>query len=257
MIFYFTGTGNSLYVAKKIGGKFVSIAQAVRQDRQLYKDDVIGFVFPTYAVGIPRIVQRFVMNNRFEANYSFAVMTCGGSLGSSLMKFEKIMATRGLKLNYTNKMVMIDNYGMKSMGAKIRNHVQEKEDAEIGRIVADIQSRKQLLLHSSSVIRCYTNLMNICSGFCYDTADRRFTVQTNQCIQCGLCQSTCPVQNIQLNPYPHFLHKCEGCYACFNVCPKKALSPNRHPVEVQYLHPDIQQSEIIFENKIKEESYGK
>lgn len=99
---------------------------------------MIGFVFPTYAVGIPRIVQNFVNQNQFQAKYSFAVMTCGGSLGSSLMKFEKIAAAHGLKLDYTNKMVMIDNYGIRSMDKKLKKHMQEREDKKIERIAADI-----------------------------------------------------------------------------------------------------------------------
>lgn len=252
MIFYFTGTGNSLYVAKKIGGNLVSIAQAVRKERQLYEDDVIGFVFPTYAVGIPRIVQNFVNQNQFHAKYSFAVMTCGGSLGSSLMKFEKMAAARGLKLDYTNKMVMIDNYGIRSMDKKLKKHMQEREDEKIERIAADIQRQKRSLLRSNRMVQCYTKLMNTCSGLCYDNADKHFTIQKNKCIKCGLCQKICPSGNIRLTPYPSFLHKCEGCYACVHSCPQKALSPNRHPMEVQYLHPGIKQSEIISGNQKKD-----
>ena len=249
MIFYFTGTGNSLYVAKKIGGNLVSIAQAAREQGQFYHDDVIGFVFPTYAVGIPRIVKKFVLNNRFEAEYSFAVMTCGGVLGSSLMSFEKMAEAQGLKLDYTNKVTMIDNYGVQSMDKKLRKHIPQKENARIEEIAVAIQRRHHSLMRSNLLVQGFTKLMNASSGFCYDDADKHFTVRTEQCVKCGLCRDICPAGNIALIPYPVFSHKCEGCYACIHSCPRKAISPNSHTVKVQYRHPGIKQKEILMGNK--------
>lgn len=245
MIFYFTGTGNSLYVAKHIGGELAPIARAVKRKQQRYRDKVIGFVFPTYAVGIPRIVERFVKENTFQADYSFAVMTCGGTLGSSLSRFAELLAPQGLKLDYTNKVVMMDNYGIKRMDKKIKRYAPEKEEAAIAQIVADVQGRMYAPKRSGRLIRAYTGLMNACSGLCYDGADRHYTLQRGKCTQCGLCQRICPAGNIELAPFPTFLHKCEGCYACIHACPQKALSPNRHPVTTQYRHPGIELSDLL------------
>jgi len=47
-IFYFTATGNSLALAKRIGGTLVSIPQVVDSENLYYKDDAIGVVFPVY-----------------------------------------------------------------------------------------------------------------------------------------------------------------------------------------------------------------
>ena len=75
-IFYFTGTGNSLFAARKIAdasnATLVSIPQAITE-RQIYNDDVIGFVYPQYANGLPKMVRRFIVKNTFEADYFFAV----------------------------------------------------------------------------------------------------------------------------------------------------------------------------------------
>ncbi len=245
MIFYFTGTGNCLYVAKKIGGELISISQAYKKQNQIYRDDVIGFVCPTYAVGIPRIVQKFIRNNTFQAKYSFAVMTCGGMLGSSLMQFEKLVSSQGLTLDYTNKVVMIDNYGMKNMSEKLRNHNVQEETMVIEKIAEDIRQQKQSLCKSNLLMVGLTKLLNFSSGLCYDKADKHFTVQTDKCVKCGLCQRICPADNISLSPYPTFSHKCEGCYACIHACPEKVISPNRYPVEKQYRHPQISLSELL------------
>ena len=44
MVFYFTGTGNSLYIAKQIEENPVSIPQAIHREGQTYSADSIGIV---------------------------------------------------------------------------------------------------------------------------------------------------------------------------------------------------------------------
>ena len=48
-ICYFTGTGNSLYVAKRIGGELYPISQLMRQHEIIIKDDAVGIVCQVYA----------------------------------------------------------------------------------------------------------------------------------------------------------------------------------------------------------------
>jgi Protein involved in ribonucleotide reduction len=60
-VFYFTATGNSLYVAKRIGGKLYSIPQMIKEHKYEFEDDAIGFVFPCYVFGLPRLVRDFVI----------------------------------------------------------------------------------------------------------------------------------------------------------------------------------------------------
>ena len=63
-IFYFTGTGNSLAVAKKIGGRLISIPQVMGLPDTRYQDDVIGVVFPVYWATAPDIIQNFIKKVR-------------------------------------------------------------------------------------------------------------------------------------------------------------------------------------------------
>ena len=48
MVFYFTGTGNSLYVAKQLEENPVSIPQIMRQGQMTFASDSIGVVAPVY-----------------------------------------------------------------------------------------------------------------------------------------------------------------------------------------------------------------
>ena len=75
-IFYFTGTGNALFTAKRIAeatdAKLISIPKVIDAPRE-YSDDVIGFVYPQYAAGLPKMVRKFVLDNTFKAKYVFAI----------------------------------------------------------------------------------------------------------------------------------------------------------------------------------------
>ncbi|MBN1774977.1 MAG: EFR1 family ferrodoxin [Clostridiales bacterium] len=85
-VYYFSGTGNSLAVAKKIaaatGGSMISISSVAEQESIRPQADRIGIVFPCYLAqlnGIPPVVQEFVSKLRgAEDKYIFAVCTCGG-----------------------------------------------------------------------------------------------------------------------------------------------------------------------------------
>ena len=83
-IFYFTATGNSLAVAKKIGGTLVSVPQVIESDNQHYKDDIIGIVFPLYWWSPPIMVRRFMEKAHFDAKYTFAIGTYGSIVAGAM-----------------------------------------------------------------------------------------------------------------------------------------------------------------------------
>lgn len=64
-MFYFTATGNSLYVAKRIGRELYSIPQVVKEGRYKFEDDVIGFVFPCHGFGMARLVSDFIKKAKY------------------------------------------------------------------------------------------------------------------------------------------------------------------------------------------------
>jgi flavodoxin len=77
MLFYFTGTGNSLYVAKRIEASPISIPQAIHDADKHYRDDAIGVVCPVYGHEMPQMVKDFLKNASFETDYFYLVLTYG------------------------------------------------------------------------------------------------------------------------------------------------------------------------------------
>ncbi len=71
-IFYFTSTGNSLALAKQFDAELYSIPQLLKNDGHLnFEDDAIGFIFPTYAFSVPKLVIDF-LDKVTSNNYLFS-----------------------------------------------------------------------------------------------------------------------------------------------------------------------------------------
>ena len=76
-IFYFTGTGNSLYVAQQLGGELLSIPQVMKDDRIEIQDEAVGIVCPIYSGDMPKMVHHFLERAKIETDYFFMVYTYG------------------------------------------------------------------------------------------------------------------------------------------------------------------------------------
>ena len=148
MIFYFSGTGNSLYVARKIaertGDQVCSMSEDA-PDRPIGgKDEKVGFVFPSYYGNLPRVVQGFIrkLNIRPET-YTFGVVTMGAVGLGSVTMLEKALAEKKLTLKYGCGIRMpanyIANYNPMFFGRTA------KSGAKIRKIADDIQSEKALV----------------------------------------------------------------------------------------------------------------
>ena len=77
MIFYFTGTGNSLYVAKQLDAERISIPQALKQENMTFEAPAIGVVCPVYGHEMPGMVKEFLQKATFQTSYFYLILTYG------------------------------------------------------------------------------------------------------------------------------------------------------------------------------------
>lgn len=77
MIFYFTGTGNSLYIAKQIEANPISIPQMIHKENQEYFADSIGIVAPIYGHEVPQMVKEFLKKAVFHTDYLYMILAYG------------------------------------------------------------------------------------------------------------------------------------------------------------------------------------
>ena len=100
LIFYITATGNSLFVARELGGKnIISIPQALKKGELVYEADEIGIVYPVYGHMPPNLVKDFLKVAKLKADNFFAVQTYGNNRGhppKSGMSLHRVVDTSSI-----------------------------------------------------------------------------------------------------------------------------------------------------------------
>jgi len=108
MIFYYSGCGNSRFIAKEIAAALNEQLEFIPDlQRQGYSECVIkeceslGFVFPIYAWTMPKLVEDFIKSVKWSGNpdYVWFACTCGDEMGKARDVFEKIIISAGLHLD--------------------------------------------------------------------------------------------------------------------------------------------------------------
>jgi Uncharacterized Fe-S center protein len=245
-IFYFTSTGNCMHVVRSIGGRTLSIPQELVSEQREYKDDSIGFCFPCFYWDTPQIVKQFLRQKKFSAQYFFAITTCGTTAMACTNNFFNLCKRLGIRLDYINRLVMVDNY-LPLFDIEKQKLCEPKKQIEthLVQIVGDIFQRKHYI-HKIGLLPYL--LSNLCTKIEYalcHNKDNHYRLNSN-CVACGYCVKICPVNNIKLKKgKPHFLHHCQDCLACIHICPKNALHVRGERSSARYINPNINIKDLL------------
>lgn len=230
IIFYFTGTGNCLYIARQLAGEdgeVLSIPQMVKHGKYEFKADEIGIVYPIYGHMPPNMVREFIKKARLKAGYKFAVLTYGARKCDAVEIWDRISRDAGNSFDYINTIVMVDNWLPNfDMNEQIR--IDKRIPENLQKITADIERQRhwhqpvteeERQMHQDFMAR---SGLNPEEGFLMKS-ERCFTV-TDACISCGICTYVCPRGNYELTSRGvRMSGDCEFCFACIQNCPQKAI----------------------------------
>jgi len=254
MVFYFSGTGNSLKVAKNLAKELddCEIISMTKSYNLTKEYDRIGFVYPVYFWGMPKRVIEFIKNMNFDNNkntYYYSIATYGGLAGNAVYQLYELLFNRhNIKLNYGRTLKMFANYIVAYNMSENIEKVTASSDKKLVSIINSIKIKK------SNSINKLTKIFNsINKDFVEKVSnmDKGFTVNNN-CINCSICEKVCPVKNIEIiGKKPQYKHHCEQCVACIQFCPQKAINySNVTQNRRRYTNPEITYNELYeYNNK--------
>ncbi len=257
LIFYFTATGNSLFVARQFSDSPISIPQELKKSELNYEADEIGFVFPDYAAAVPLIVRDFVKKATFKAPYVFSIITFGNASVNVAEWWDKNSRSMGLVNNYINTILMVDNY-LPVFDMNQQMAIDKHIDESLAGLLKDIGDHKSYVQPSDMGWFNEEGLTRMQEGHFNMTADRLLELKKDRCVECMTCEKVCPHKNFRLgNEGLEFSGKCEYCLSCVHNCPQKALTlrsaregwPGERNPEARYRNPNISLNDIIRSNR--------
>ena len=258
MIFYFSGTGNTRWIAQQLaeatGEELRFIPDEMKKDVMRYelKDcERLGFCFPTHGWQPPRIVREFIRkaqfvktntdctdktdirtntNNTNSTLFVWALTTCGDNMGKAMDIFNRELAKKGLKAETLFSVIMPESYVcLPFMYTDTESREREKieqarrQTEHIARIIID-RKRGIEELDKGATPRLFSYVIGQYFNKRMIT-DKKFSVDNDVCTRCGKCRRVCPVDNITGTP-PRWLHngQCTCCLACYHYCPVHAIN---------------------------------
>ena len=234
MILYFSGTGNSKYIAERIAealsDEVLNVGDRIKAGDtsavNTGRDVIVSM--PTYAWRIPRVASDWLEKTELiGAERIWFVMNCGDQIGNAAKYNRQLAEQKNLEYMGTAQIIMPENY-IAMFGVPDDDEARaivKKSEPDIDRAIACIKEGRSFpaprgnlydKLMSSAVNPIFYNLFVKADAF----------KAGDSCTGCGLCVEKCPLNNIRIKPAagkPEWGKTCTHCMACICYCPSEAI----------------------------------
>lgn len=252
LICYYSNTGNTLlacqYINKKVDTidfEFYDIRESKIIDFSKY--DILGFA--TYAdIGsIPVLMKNFLKSLPMTTKPAFVFNTFGYINGKTTWFLSSYAKKRGYKIIAYHALHTPENFPAQiKRGNGCENAPDENELENFNGFINNLNTIGDKIINNEIVPEVDIKINTLFNLFPDFTLKRvsRFTigkkfVDDKICIECSICEKNCPYKAIKLQPKPVFNEdKCHGCWACYNLCPKKAIYNKKFRSQFHYPKPN-------------------
>lgn len=225
----------------------------------LKENERLGFVFPVHGWRVPKLVREFISKmkilrepsdaigvNKAKADdslknrpFAYCVCTAGDSIGLTIENLNEMISLNpslqdlGItEVSSSYSLIMPESYiGLPFMDVDPKEReIRKKENAaqELAVVCEEIFDRKEGIsrLVKGPIPWFFTKVVG---GFFENVliTDKRFHVEKDRCVKCGICANVCPVGDIKggHGEYPVWLHHkdCLTCFTCYHHCPHHAI----------------------------------
>jgi Pyruvate/2-oxoacid:ferredoxin oxidoreductase delta subunit len=236
---YFSGTGNSYKIIHTCEELFKqhnhnTILSSITSDIDLTdKADLIGFCFPVYAFGIPRICRNYLRGlPKFQKpQKAFIIITAGEQTesGFSIPESTKLLRKKGVDVVYSAVVQMPSNWTV-SMNPPSKAEARSIIDNGVNK-AKEIAKKIMEGLSSYHIFNYpprYSKFGFYKDYYLFKTLGisnlwRMFRTD-DTCDSCKLCSKICSTSSIKMvDNKPKWQKTCEQCMRCVNYCPNHAI----------------------------------
>lgn len=266
MILWFSGTGNSRYVAEKLASILNESLREItpeilNEPIKSSKSSRVIWVFPVYSWGVPPYILRTINDIQFDEKYAdmphHLVVTCGDDTGLTADMWRNAIRKRKWRCGSAFSVQMPNNYvcmsGFDVDPAPVEEAKLKAAPIRISKIAETILKNETDLKYVTDMVTgrfAWIKSKIIYPWFIRYAMSPKPFHHTNNCISCGKCAAICPLKNItmttktsseislKIRRHPLWGENCAGCLACYHVCPKHAVEyGNKTTNKGQYLNP--------------------
>lgn len=249
-ILYYTGTGNSLQAAKRIGTLLETPIERLDKkfmasNRSLMSKKIM-LVFPLYYAGAPKVVLDYISKINLDSVTDIhVVVTRGASSGIVDKQFKKIVGDKLKSLHYVS---MPGNYILQyaSENEDIMKSKLDESEKEFINIAKKIKSGEHTIDNQGGLMRVVGKPVYGYFGMKLKKTDKNFLV-IKSCNGCEICSKVCHVGNIEMqNNKPTWNGNCQECMACIQLCPQSSIDYGKGVLSrKRYKHPDISLNDLM------------
>ena len=239
VVFVFSGTGNSAYVADRIaevlGQEVRSINDVLRgrglSTTGLSSTEPLVFVSPTYAWQLPRVVRDWIERTDFGSwREAYFVLTCGGEIGNAMPVLRRLCKGKRMAYRGCAQIVMPDNYIVmfEAPGEEESRRIVAAAEPTILEVAGRIARGDDLIDPRPSLAdRIKSGPVNAAFNGLYIRS--MHPCASDACVGCGACVGMCPLENIRLEDgRPVWGAHCTHCMACVSGCPHEAVEVGKN-----------------------------
>jgi ferredoxin len=277
-IYYFSGTGNSLHVARELQRRvpetsLVPIVSLLERESVKVHAETVGFVFPQYAATVPKVVAQVLKKlDLTSVGYLFAIATRGGTVCRAFADVDKLLSKKGRRLDSYFVLTMpsgseplvetFSEYITEERIAELESEMLARLDAIQSIITAQEVNRGEdlsgldvpppdIIKPIMPFIKVLEPILLPLGKLVESSFDFYFDAK---CTGCGLCERVCLARKIKMTdgrPVWQKEVKCFGCFACLNYCPEQSVQvastwylKSRTAENGRYHHPQITANDI-------------
>jgi flavodoxin len=255
-IYYFTGTGNSLAVAKDLAKelqgdvKLIPVAKLLCMESIAVNADAVGIIYPAWLHHVPPMIEEFINKMLLKSPYVFAICTYAVQPYNSIFNLNSLLEQKGSRLDAGFAIAMAGKYVLLKDLTFTDDEITKRfteEKRKVKEIAQIVNARKTVGIEGN-----YDESDKEKSKWLIDHHRNEYKVAekfwlTDGCDSCGLCVELCPRNNIKLaNAEPTWGNICDYCLACLHLCPKQVIQNGDITQNCKrQRHPNISVEEII------------